>query len=41
MIVRLSKYYLGDQTVEDEMGRAYGTYGEKTNVYWVLMGTAG
>ena len=34
----LTKYCLGDEMTEDEVGRACGTYGEDRNIYWVLVG---
>jgi hypothetical protein len=36
----VGKHYLGDQITENEMGRAYSTYGEKRNTSRVLVGKA-
>ena len=33
----LIKQYVGNGIKEDEMGRAYGTYGEKRNAYRILV----
>jgi len=37
IFVFLTKYYLGDQTKEDEMGSAYGNMGENRNAYGILV----
>jgi hypothetical protein len=34
----LTKQHVGDGIKENEMGRAYGTYGEKRNAYRILVG---
>jgi hypothetical protein len=36
--VLITKYYLGNQTKENEMGGACSTYGEKIGAYRILVG---
>jgi hypothetical protein len=37
LLILLTKYYSGDQTEKNEMGRACSAYGERRGVYKVLV----